>query len=358
MKKKASVLSLLLGIISLFTSCTIYDPDFGTATKPIDHGISEYRTPLQEQYLLDDYLNIHSYVFGAEELSKPNGLVLDFSVDVSKEAQKYTIEYSDSPYFTHSLIVEDLSLPQFEYNNPMLGETVYFRGSETKEGLSSASIHKITTSSVAPRLLSIDGGFNFRDLGGYRSSLKKGATVRQNVFFRGGRPDLLTDEGKWELYDHLGVRSEIDLRDSVLCVGPYIDGVQYYPVSIPSGTEETRFEEFSWEYSLIFSYISEASVGNAVYLHCYAGADRTGIVSFMLLTLLGVSYEDSARDYLMTNFTDQGKRSLETEFNNWYEKLNLFDGDTKAEQAKNWLISKGVSPWTIEAIRYNMLEGY
>ena len=88
------------------------------------------------------------------------------------------------------------------------------------------------------------------------------------------------------------VKTEIDLRDSYQCLGPYVDGVDYYAISIPSGTESYRFEEFADEYKQIFSIIANADE-KPVYLHCTAGADRTGIVTFMLLTVCGADYKDN-----------------------------------------------------------------
>ena len=133
--------------------------------------------------------------------------------------------------------------------------------------------------------------------------------------------------------------------------------VTYYSISIPAGTENIRFEEFANEYKQIFTLISNAKEA-PIYLHCTAGADRTGIVTFMLLTVCGVSYEDVARDYLFTNFSTHGQRCLSIEFDNWYSKLDQFEGNSKAEKAKQWLISKGITEEVVEIIREIFVEDY
>ena len=157
----------------------------------------------------------------------------------------------------------------------------------------------------------------------------------------------------------LGIRQEIDLRDSFQCTGPYVSGIAYAAISIPSGTESTRFEQFQSEYQKIFALIAKADEA-PVYLHCTAGADRTGICTFMLLTVCGAEYEDIARDYLFTNFSTHGSRvsNYESEFKQWWSKLDAFSGATKAEKAKSWLISKGISASTVEDIRKIFVEGY
>ena len=155
----------------------------------------------------------------------------------------------------------------------------------------------------------------------------------------------------------LGVKVEIDMRDLNQCNGPYVDGVEYNAISVPSGTESTRFEQFASEYRQIFALIANADQ-KPVILHCTAGCDRTGIVTMMLLTVCGASYEDVARDYLFSNFSTQGQRRLESEFVNWWNKLDSFSGSTKAEKAKSWLLSKGIPETTVQKIRSIFVEGY
>ena len=89
-----------------------------------------------------------------------------------------------------------------------------------------------------------------------------------------------------------------------------------------------------------------------------AGADRTGIMTFALLTLLGCEYNDIVRDYLFTNFSNDGYRDANSEFNDWWKKLSQYEGDSKAEQCKNWLISKGLEESKLEHIRNIFIEVY
>ena len=133
--------------------------------------------------------------------------------------------------------------------------------------------------------------------------------------------------------------------------------MKYYPIPIPSGSEKIRFEKFEEEYIKIFNLIAESDK-NPIILHCMAGADRTGIMSFALMTLLGCEYNDIARDYCFTNFGVQGKRDINSEFIYWWRKLDKYEGETKADKCKSWLMSKGIEESKLEHIRAIYIDNY
>ena len=81
-------------------------------------------------------------------------------------------------------------------------------------------------------------------------------------------------------------------------------------------------------------------------------------MTFALLTLFGCEYKDIARDYLFTNFSEGGQRDIKSEFNNWWNGLDGFEGETKAEKCKNWLMSKGIEESKLEHIRAIFINGY
>ena len=70
-----------------------------------------------------------------------------------------------------------------------------------------------------------------------------------------------------------------------------------------------------------------------------------------------MQYEDLARDYLFTNFSDQGKREIDP-MKEWWNTLDAMEGNSIAEKTANWLVSTGVTPEQIELIRTKLVEGY
>lgn len=313
---------------------------------------NDIHTTLQYKYLNDETItNVYAYAAGVSELSRPKAIMCDFSADSGiGESTAYIIQKSASADFADPITVTGLTEKKYGFYNVKLGEHFYWRGGTDTESIKNSPIHEITVNSQGPRNCYVSGVTNVRDIGGYASSLRENAYIRQGLYYRGANLNDITEKGKKQLTEDLGVKAEIDLRDAYQCNGPYVDGVDYHAFPIPSGTEPIRFEEFANEYKQIFSIIANADE-KPVYLHCTAGADRTGIVTFMLLTVCGADYKDIARDYLFTNFSTHGARYIDSEFNKWWSKLDSFEGDTKAEKAKSWLISKGVTGEQVEKIR-------
>lgn len=323
-----------------------------------DVPANDVHTALQYAYLNDDnYENIEAYANGVAELSRPRAITLDFSKD-NITSSTYVLQYAYDNSFSDATLITNLKEKKASVFNLKTGRKVYYRGAADEKGLSAAIVHEIELAGKGPRNLYISGVSNVRDIGGYASSLVEGGKIRQGLYYRGANLNSITEAGKAEML-RLGIKCEIDLRDDYQCTGPYVDGIAYNAISIPSGTEGRRFEEFADEYKKIFTLIANADK-NPVYLHCTAGADRTGISSFMLLTVCGAEYEDMARDYLFTNFSTHGSRfnNYTWEFKNWWTKLDNFSGDTKAEKAKKWLISKGITAEQVETIREIFVEGY
>lgn len=58
--------------------------------------------------------------------------------------------------------------------------------------------------------LQVEGAFNFRSVGGYRSTLFPGAVIRKGLIYRTGHLSNVTAAG-WLTIKHLGVSTIIDL---------------------------------------------------------------------------------------------------------------------------------------------------
>ena len=177
-----------------------------------------------------------------------------------------------------------------------------------------------------PIVVPLQGGSNFRDLGGYRTA--QGRTVRRGSVFRSAHLGTLTDADRLAI-GRLGVRTVVDLRGvNEAAETPHrIEGLGCRIVGAPiepSGGEKIRhavvdssvnpfmmvqlltenYRDYPRRcapgFRTLFAALSDDDQRPLVF-HCTAGKDRTGFASALLLTLLGVPWETVMEDYLRTN---------------------------------------------------------
>lgn len=175
------------------------------------------------------------------------------------------------------------------------------------------------TSPDVDRRISLEGCLNFRDLGGYPTT--SGRAVGWRRVFRSDALHHLTGPDVARLRDELGVRVVIDLRSTAelradprrplegepIAVhhAPLFDGERSTTDSGMSrgdmslGERYMGLAEFAKDrIAFVLETIANAP-GSAVY-HCAAGKDRTGVISALLLGLVGVRDDLIAIDYAAT----------------------------------------------------------
>ncbi len=331
---------------------------FNLEPKIIVDNISDFHTDLQYKYIIDPRPeNIYRYANGDADLSRPKGNILDFSGDV-RDSLSYVIQYSSSENFyeNETTIIKDLDKKKYVIKNLKLNETIYYRGAANEEELKNSTIHKLTVNSIPPRNVDIPNVDNARDIGGYKTYLVKDGIIKQGLYYRTANLADVEDEGKYIISKVLGIKREINLIETNF--DPNIDGVSNNFIPMKDTDENNRFEEFDHAYKQVFNLMAEADK-YPILLHCAAGADRTGVMSFALLALLGVETNDIKRDYAFTSFGVQGTRYIEdSQLLLWLDKLERYEGDTLAEKCKSWLMSKGIKEIVLERIREIFIDGY
>ena len=182
---------------------------------------------------------------------------------------------------------------------------------------------------ISEQALPLQGGRNFRDLGGYKT--RSGQRVRSGHIYRSGSLSALTDED-YEALSERGIETIVDLRsnkerekeptnwragdvefldqdyehlDNLAKNDTWMDQLRAH-----DATEQTAITGMSnfyrvapYMFAPIYSQIFERLVkmDTPLLFHCAAGKDRTGVMAALILTVLEVPRETIFEDYLLTD---------------------------------------------------------
>ena len=217
------------------------------------------------------------------------------------------------------------------------------------------------------RLLPLEGGRNFRDLGGYRTS--DGHQVKWGMLLRSGSMHDLT-AADFATLQKMGLRTVVDFRGtsererqpvnwpgtsapqiitddySAVNMGdvmqmlstPGLDAAQAQ-VMMATLYREAPYH-FASQYKRMFAELLAHHAPLA--FNCSAGKDRTGIAAALILTALGVPKEVVMEDYLLSN--------------RYYAQSGAASKPDKGRDA----LTKGLSPEVLKAmqgVHASYLEG-
>lgn len=239
------------------------------------------------------------------------------------------------------------------------------------------------------RRLELAGSFNFRDLGGYPSA--GGKTVRWRKLFRSDALHRLTPEDISRIAE-IGLMSVFDLRSSYELerdgLGSLFDGsvlhrhVPFHANPTPRDPAELQMDLLALYQRMleqaqpciqtVFSALAEETTYPVVF-HCAGGKDRTGIISGLVLSVLGVSQADIIADYALTNDFMAGRleallksAALDDPYRNINPSWLRAEPETMAQtlaliqaghgSVEGFLLATGVSRPQLELVRDHLLE--
>jgi protein-tyrosine phosphatase len=171
------------------------------------------------------------------------------------------------------------------------------------------------------RFLNLEGIKNLRELGGYSSS---SGTIRWNKLLRSGGLDQVPSESQQALLEY-GVTHIIDIRDEweqQTYRNAFTDFVAVHYQNVPligdnhleddaaqhimkKGTlAEVNFlmlERCKPQIKCILDTVIDATRQGCAIVHCYAGKDRTGLISALVLGALEIPDEVIITDYHLSH---------------------------------------------------------
>lgn len=185
-----------------------------------------------------------------------------------------------------------------------------------------SSVAEVST--PASRVLTLQGGCNFRDIGGYATA--QGGSVRWGRVYRTGVLSYLTSEDHRTL-GAIGVRAICDLRrkeerereptrwseaSAHLLAWPdtekvpTIRGFAAHHPPTPQGMRAAMLDLYralpAWMGPRLKGMFDCIAAGHTpLIVHCAAGKDRTGVAIAVLLHVLGVAMDTILDDYVLTS---------------------------------------------------------
>lgn len=180
---------------------------------------------------------------------------------------------------------------------------------------------------VSNRVLPLEGGRNFRDLGGYQTV--DGRSVKWGLAYRSGVMDGLTDSD-YDYLSGLGISVVCDFRASDERASEPTDwrggNIEYITFDDPSADEDmskafasvlmdpdatadkvrdmfinsyrSMHQTYAPAYAEMFDNLANGNLPLA--FNCSAGKDRTGVAAALLLSALGVPRETVVEDYALS----------------------------------------------------------
>lgn len=378
----ASILSVFT-LTSAFASCSFFKEELVISN--LEMYAKEMRDYLSaedeyEQIMaleLADVLDKQITSVSWKEQANVEEFIVRLSTDVNmSEAVEYAVGGEETGYVFNALMPATeyyVQVASYDANGKLLKET-------KKQSFT-------TQSDFCQRVINIDGVSNVRDIGGYTA--QGGAKVKYGLLYRGARLNGITDGGLVTLTQELGIKTEIDVRystDGGKAIE--VEGIAYkqlgmwaYTSILPDTCQPKTnglFDERTIEgIKGVFETIANSD-NLPAYIHCTAGADRTGTICYLINGVLGVEYEGLVQDFELTSFSEQGRR-WRSSVKNWeFEPLGVMQNDEKNYIAfgqmhslimqyyaqngslqtaiENYLTSVcGISMETINAVRENLL---
>ena len=334
---------------------------------------ADFHTERMEKYLKDSYDSISSYADGKENVeNKPNPL--DFQWEYLRndkaDVQDYTLKISENANMSNAQEYTVKSEGTRVYNLKVGTDYYWTVTANYADSSVTSPVSLFRTNNHAPRMLYVEGVKNVRDLGGWKTV--DGRRVKQGLVFRsmqlsylssGEFKQNITAAGINTMKNELGIKSEIDIRrDSEMPIETYTESVlgadvNYYREPLNYNGDYLD-EDNRASVKEIFEIFADKN-NYPIDFHCAAGADRTGMIAYLLNGLLGVGQEDLYRDYLLTNFasTDGSFRPLSNVTGKYIATVNAYTGDTLQEKVYNYLSEiVGVSQADLDFIISYMVE--
>lgn len=292
------------------------------------------------------------------------GVPVELSYEISEVPSGYNVKkaeiiIADNKSLSNPSVytLKDYETKLYVYNLKT-GTRYYYRINLTFANETETSVGGSFMTAEGPRIMNVDGVYNMRDIGGWKTA--SGKVIKQGLLYRGCEIDgsiepkyTITDSGINTMLKELGIKTDMDLRaESDNIYGTDVLGAavnhKYYGTQMYSQIFENKKSNESIR--KVFSDLADKK-NYPIYLHCTYGQDRTGTVCYLLEALLGVSKENMMKEYLLSGLHYGDVYGGHEPMEEFIEKLSKLPGVSMSEKVEGYLLSIGVTEDEISSIR-------
>ncbi len=279
-----------------------------------------------------------------------------YKINTNENGKLYLSERDDFVECKEIFLPYDFT--EIDIDNLKTGTTYYYKAECDGEIVTGSF-----KTAVSQRYLTIPNVYNLRDIGGCVGI--DGKIIKQGLIIRGSEIDGLSenaffiqDEQVEYMKNDLGIVYDFDLREESIFTGNYTSRL--------GADVEHRFYNAPM-YGNIFNAANKEKLKNIftdladeskypMYLHCTYGADRTGVIVFLIQGILGVSEEDMIREFRQTGFF-KSAYSYNANMDSVILAFEGYEGENINERIENFLKKDiGVTEDEIQSIRDILLE--
>ena len=271
------------------------------------------------------------------------------------QVEKIIVEVDEQKSFLNARVIElEPQARSVSIYHLKTGTKYYYRITLQVAGGQEVGMQGSFRTAKTPRLLSIDGIVNVRDLGGVKTTT--GRTFRQGLLYRGSELDgrtefTITEDGVYDMVHVLGIKTELDLRyleTMSYALGDEVEHICYGTAMY----SEVLEEEYNEKVRRLFSDLAKPETYPA-YLHCSYGWDRTGTICCILQAFLGISEEDIIREQELSALYYGGASTELLE--ELLDDLKAMEGANLSQKVEGYLLSIGVTQEELDSIKQILL---
>lgn len=329
----------------------------------VNAEVATYLTEAATQYTDSNYSTVSvatSHISADVNNDDPKG----YALTINQAGTIYFVDEDDNQRSWHDTV----SAGTYTVYNLIPGHTVRWyvvdaSGKTTQNGKLKATGNL--------RMIYNPGNDNARDFGGWPCA---GGSTEYGLLYRGYAPYSTSADFISTMRDVCRIKQEIDLRLSgqhdQSGVSVFGADVAYDLFEMSDSVEyRTMIRLTDAWYKTVAAAMRKIMecviLGVPTYIHCSAGADRTGVISFMLQSLLGVSAADCDKNYELTAFAGKVDGSQVTSrvrtnsnfvaFRNYLN--SLVSGDSLMDCVLFWCARAGIPAKLVNDFRRAMSSG-